>query len=176
MAQRVLEQRVENLEHHVATVEQILPTLATKVDLAELRNATKADLAELRNATKADLAELKAELTTTLRAEWRADLNAAIAPLATKAETKAGLATLEVALKADSKARAEETRRHFDVVAEGLRAEIRVLADGVAAAQASAAATQTGIARIDARHEDVMRVLTLHDRRLTRLETARKRR
>ena len=158
MAQRVMEQRVENLEHRVATVEQILPTLATK-----------ADVVESRIATKADLAEFKAELTTTLRAEWKADLDAAIAPLATKAEMKADLATLELELKADSKARAEETRRHFDVVSEGLRAEIRVLADGVAAGQAS-------FARVDARHEDAMRVLTQHDQRLTRLETARKRR
>ena len=37
MAQRAQEQRVENLEYRVATVEQILPTLATKADLTELR-------------------------------------------------------------------------------------------------------------------------------------------
>jgi ribosomal protein L29 len=46
--------------------------LATKADLAELRNATKADLAELRNATKAELAELRSDMdlrSTSLRAE-----------------------------------------------------------------------------------------------------------
>ena len=69
MAERVLEKRVENLEHRVATVEQILPTLATKADLAELRTATKADLAELRIETKADLAELKTSLKAEIKAE-----------------------------------------------------------------------------------------------------------
>ena len=67
MAKRVLETRVENLEHRVATVEQILPTLATKADLTELK--------------------------TSLKAEVRAE--------------------------------SEQTRRHFDVVAEGMRAEDR---------------------------------------------------
>lgn len=110
MAQRGLEQRVENLEHRVETVEQILPTLATKADLA-----------------------------------------IAIEPLATKAD-----------VKAEVKAEAEITRRHFDVVAEGLRADIRVFADKIDAVEA----------RVDARHADAMRVLTQHDRRLTRLETS----
>ena len=58
MAQRALEHHVQDLEQRVATVEQILPTLATKADLADLRAATKADL------------------------------DAAIAPLATKAEVQ----------------------------------------------------------------------------------------
>ncbi|MEQ1912775.1 MAG: hypothetical protein ABMA15_28425, partial [Vicinamibacterales bacterium] len=110
---------------------------------------------ELRTATKADLTELKAELTTTLRAEWKADLDAAIAPLATKAE-----------VKADIKAEGEHTRRHVDVVAEGLRAEIRLIADGHTATQASSKATRT----------DLERVLDQHDRRLMRLEASQKRR
>ena len=114
MAQRVMEQRVENLEHRVATVEQILPTLATK-----------------------------------------ADLDAAIAPLATRVE-----------VKADIKAASEQTRRHFDVVAEGLRAEIRLIAEGQTATHKS----------IDATRTDIMRVLEQHDRRLLRLEAPPKRR
>ena len=158
MAERVLEKRVENLEHRVATVEQILPTLATKADLAELRNATKADLAELRIATKADLVELrtamKADLAE-LRTETKADLQAAIAPLATKAE-----------VRAEIKAEGEQTRRHFDVVAEGIRSDVRLIAEGLAALQVST----------DARHADVMGVLIQHDRRLTRLENPPKRR
>jgi ribosomal protein L29 len=47
---------------------------ATKADLAELRNATKADLAELRNATKADLAELR-NATKAELAELRSDMD-----------------------------------------------------------------------------------------------------
>ena len=94
MAQRALEHRVENLEHRMTAVEQILPTLATKADLADLKTA--------------------------LKAEWKADLDAAIAPLATKAE-----------VKADIHAEGEQTRRYFDVVGEGLRADIRMIAKGV---------------------------------------------
>ena len=46
--------------------------LATKADLADLRNATKAEIAELRSATMAELAELRSEVDlrfTTLQAE-----------------------------------------------------------------------------------------------------------
>lgn len=48
MVQRALEHHVQDLERRVATVEQILPTLATKTDLADLQAATKADLADIR--------------------------------------------------------------------------------------------------------------------------------
>lgn len=115
MAQRALEQRVENLEQHRASVEQILPTLATKTDLADLRT------------------ELKAEL----------------------------------------KAESEQIRRHFDLVAEGLRHEIRVVADGVVAANEGIAEMRARFAEVDAKHEDFMRIMTGHDRRITRLEGAR---
>ncbi len=127
MAQRALEQRVENLEQHRASVEQILPTLATKTDLADLRAELKGDIADLRT-------ELKAEL----------------------------------------KAESEQTRRHFDVVAEGLRHDIRVVADRVVAANESIANMKARFAEVDARHDAAMRILTRHDRRLTRLEGARK--
>ena len=143
MAQRALEHHVQDLEHRVATVEQILPTLATKTDLADLRAATKTDLADLRAATKADLADL--------RAATKADLAAAIAPLATKAEVKA---------------QSEETRRHFDIVAEGLRAELRMVADGVVSLCAS----------VDAHRAETASVLGNHESRLTRLETPRSKR
>ena len=128
MAERVLEKRVENLEHRVATVEQILPTLATKADLAELRTATKADLAELRTATKADLAELRIE-------------------------TKADLAELKTSLKAEIKAESEQTRRHFDVVAEGMRADVRLIAEGLAALQVSADARHADIMSVLMQHD-----------------------
>jgi hypothetical protein len=48
-----MERQLENLDHRLARIEQILPTLATKADLE--RFATKADLE--RFATKADLKE-----------------------------------------------------------------------------------------------------------------------
>ena len=51
-----IERRVENLE---ADFNEYLKVLATKADLAELRNATRKDLAALRNATRKDLAALR---------------------------------------------------------------------------------------------------------------------
>jgi len=123
MAQGASDQRVKNLERRVATVEQILPTLATK-----------------------------------------ADLQAAIAPLATRAEVQAAIAPL--ATKAEVKAEGEQTRRHFDIVAEGLHADIRMLAEGIVSLHA----------RVDAHHAETTGVLAEHDRRLTRLETSRPKR
>jgi hypothetical protein len=125
MVQRAVEHHVQDLERRVSTVEQILPTLATKTDLADLRAAMKADLA------------------------------AAIAPLATKAD-----------IAADLQRAADETRRHIDVVAEGLRADIWMIAEGVVSLHA----------RVDAHHAQTTGVLAEHDRRLTRLETSRPKR
>jgi len=158
MVQRAVEHHVQDLERRVSTVEQILPTLATKTDLADLQAATKADLADLRAATKTDLADLRAATKADLadlRAATQADLAAAIAPLATKAE-----------VTADIQRAADETRRHFDVVAEGLRADIRMVAEGVVSLHA----------RVDAHHAQTTGVLAEHDRRLTRLETSRPKR
>src|ERR1043166_3056636 len=76
MDDEVLEERFNNLDHRLSTVEQILPTLATKDDLKAF--ATKDDLKAF--ATKEDLTrELKAYATkkdleaveTTLRGEIR---------------------------------------------------------------------------------------------------------
>ena len=125
MVQRAVEQHVQDLERRVSTGEQILPTLATKTDLADLRAAMKADLA------------------------------AAIAPLATKAD-----------IAADLQRAADETRRHIDVAAEGLRADLRMIAEGVVSLHA----------RVDAHHAQTTGMLAEHDRRLTRLETSRPKR
>jgi hypothetical protein len=91
----------------------------------------------------------------------KADLDAAIAPLATKAELAAAIAPL--ATKAEVMEEGAQTRRHVDVVAEGLRADIRLIAEGVTALQD----------RGDARHAEIKGVLAEHDRRLTRLEASR---
>ena len=128
MAQRALEHHVQDLEHRVATVEQILPTLATKTDLADLK----------------------------------ADLDAAIAPLATTVE----VAALATKVAADIQLEGERTRRHIDVVAEGLRAELRMVADGVVSLCAT----------VDAHRAETASVLGNHESRLTRLETPRSKR
>ena len=61
---------------------------------------------------------------------------AAIAPLATREEMHAAIAAAVAPLptreemRTAIRAEGEETRRHFDVVAESLRSDIRVIADG----------------------------------------------
>ena len=58
---------------------------------------------------------------------------------------------------------AEETRRHFDVVGEGLRADVRVIAEGHA-----------GLGeRLDQFQQEVRRDLRRVERRLLRIEARR---
>jgi hypothetical protein len=211
MGERSAEHGVKNTERRLTAVEQILPTLATKTDLAaavddlgtEIQTATAplATRAEVRAeiqtataplATKAEVrteiqaaiaplatkAEVRAEIQAAIaplatKAEVRAEIQAAIAPLATKIEvraeiqtaiaplaTQAEVAAVKTELYAAIRAEGVETRRHFDVVAEGMHADVRMLAEGIVAVQA----------RCDTRHHDVMGTLHEHDRRLTRLE------
>ena len=97
-----VKQQFKNLDERLSRVEQILPTLATKTDLTAL--ATKAEIALL--ATKAELA-------------------AAVAVLATKAELEAAVANL--ATKYELREEGEKTRRHMDVIAEHLIAQMAML-------------------------------------------------
>ena len=80
--------------------------------------------------------------------------------LATKTDLEAAIAL--VATKAEVKAEGEETRRHFNVVAESLSADIRMVAEGLVAL----------VARVDAQHAEIKGVLVNHDRRLLRLESS----
>ena len=98
-----MEQRIENVDRRVDRIEQILPTLPTRNDL---------DAAIAPLATKAEL-------------------RAAIAPLATKAELRAAIAPL--ATKAELREVEERLRRHFNVITESLRDDIRLVAEAVAA-------------------------------------------
>ena len=104
-----MEQRVGNVERRVDRVDRILPTLATRDDL---------------NAAIAPLAT-------------KAELRAATAPLATKAELRAAIGESEQRLRAhvaDAISASEQRMRtHFDVVAESLRDDIRLVAEAVAA-------------------------------------------
>ena len=101
------------------------------------------------SAEKLNLARQMRKLPT--KAEVRADIQAAIAPLATKAD-----------VSAEIQAEGVRTRRHFDVVAEGLHADIRMVAEGVVALQA----------RGDAHYTEIKGILVQHDRRLMRLEAS----
>jgi hypothetical protein len=107
MADQVVEEIVRKLDRQMDDVLQILPTLATKAELAEAQMAAKDELAAAvaRLATKDELAAAVARLAT------KDELAAAVAPLATKAELAA---------------EGERSRRHMDVVAENLLDAIRL--------------------------------------------------
>jgi hypothetical protein len=107
-----IEQVVRNIDRRLTTVEQILPTLATKDELKTL--ATKDELrAEVaRLATKDELREAVAPLAT------KQELADAIAPLATNKELR------EEGIR---------TRQHLDMVAERLEGQIRFVAEMVMA-------------------------------------------
>lgn len=118
----------KKLDERLGRVEQILPTLATKDDLKAFATkddakafATKDDLRQERrelNAVIATLAtkdDLRAFATKDDLQEQRRELDAVISTLATKAE----MGGFE-----------ERIRRHFDVVAESLRDEMRLGFEG----------------------------------------------
>jgi len=68
-------------------------------------------------------------------------------------------------IKAEIKAEGATTRRHFDVVAEGLRAEIKVIADGHTALHDDMVGVKTGQARLEGRQERLeIRQLALEHR------------
>jgi len=119
-----LEQVVRNVDARLTRVEQILPTLATKVELKEA-------VAPL--ATKVELAE-------------------AVAPLATRAEMHTAIAE-----------EGDRTRRHFDVVAERLEGQIKLVAEGVMGLRE----------HMDERFDEVTTDVAQLDRRVMRLEAER---
>ena len=70
------------------------------------------------------------------------------------------------AMQRDNAAAHAETRRHFDIVAEELRHELRIVAEGVGSLSE----------RIDRLEASVMKVTDDLDARVTRLEAASSRR
>ena len=70
--------------------------------------------------------------TLATKDEMRAAIAAATAPLATREEMHAAIeaAVAPLATKDQVREEAVETRRHFDVVAESLRGDIRLIAEG----------------------------------------------
>jgi len=106
MDEAMIATHLENIEHRLGKVEQILPTLARK---EELRLAIANAVAPL--ATKEELRLAIAPLAT--KEELRLAIAEAVAPLATKAEV-------------------QEFRRHMDVLLEAVRGDIQLLAEHVA--------------------------------------------
>jgi hypothetical protein len=151
---------LRKLDQRLTTVEQILPTLATKEDLRRAIEplATREELratidqAVARLATKEEVALLATREEVALLATKEE-----VALLATKEEV-ALLATRE-----EMRTEGERTRRHFDVVAESLRSEIRLIAEGhVHLSQ-----------RMDASEARTAHAIASLDLRVTRLEAKR---
>ena len=81
--------------------------------------------------TKEDLGLAIAPLAT--REEMRAEIRAALVPYPTREEMYAALATTRDELLQRMREEGDRTRRHFDVVSESLRDDIRILAEGLVA-------------------------------------------
>ncbi len=171
---------LRKLDRRMQEVEQILPTLPTREEMrAEIREAvaplaTKEQLTELQErleamaaravtheefdrvvatlATKAELAAAIAPLAT------KAELAAAIAPLATKAE----LSSMRTELRVEIREEGRRTRQHFDAVAESMRDDVRLIAEGQEALREE---VRQGFKRVDGR-------LNNHEKRITRLEAS----
>ena len=110
---------LKNIDRRLASVEQILPTLATKEELRAL-------------ATKEELAAAIAPLAT--KEELAAAIAEAVAPLATKEELAAAIA--EAVAPLATKEGLGELRRHMAVLNEALRSDIHLLAEHVASDKA----------------------------------------
>lgn len=108
MIDDVVKQEFEKVNARLDRIEPFLPTVATKDDLE--RFATKDDVA--RCATKDDLEATRREFA------------AVVETLATKKDLE------RFPTKEEMRAEAELTRRHFDLIAESLRDEIRLALEG----------------------------------------------
>jgi type I site-specific restriction endonuclease len=125
-------------------------------------------------ATKAELQEAIAPLAT--KEELRVAIAEAIAPLATKVElreaiaeaiaplaTRAELQGVRSELREEMRHEGERTRRHFDVVSERLEGHIRLIAEGQVLLQE----------RFEDLRTDLKADIAQLDRRVMRLEAAR---
>ncbi|MGE5361844.1 MAG: hypothetical protein ACM3NQ_22740 [Bacteroidales bacterium] len=157
------ERLLKNLDRRVERIEQYLPTRAGSDELAHLATQEKLDATVARLASKEELNAAVARLAT------KEELAAAIAPLATKEELAAAIAPLAtkeelaaavapLATKEELREEGERTRRHFDVVSEQMRHEVRLIAEGHTVLERRAAQAD--------------KALKAHDKRLAKLETA----
>ena len=122
---------VRNLDQRLDRIEQFLPSVATKAELQD----TAAKL-----ATKDELREAVAKLAT------KDELREAVANLATRDELRE---------------EGERSRRYSRILCESLRDDIRIIADGLAAATLEA---RTARLAFESRFEN-------HEIRLLRLES-----
>ena len=141
---------------------QVLEKLDRRVERIEQILPTLATREEMHAAIQAAVAPLatRAELQAAIEPlATKAELRAAIEPLATRAELQA----VKAELKDDLKELRAELRTHFDAVAESLRGDIRLIAESVGTLQDSFTAF---------RLEEKRNIASL-DGRVTRLEARR---
>jgi hypothetical protein len=126
---------VKNLDRRIETIEQILPTLATKQDLQEAIGPLAT-----REEMHAAIAAAVAPLAT--REEMRAAIAAAVAPLATREEMHAAIASAIAPLATREEMRAaiaaegQAARRHTTVLFEDLRDDNRIILEHLVALSA----------------------------------------
>ena len=127
-AERQMEQRLGNVEHRVDRIEQILPTLATRNHVSDAIMASEERMrTHVSDAIEASEERMRAHVSDAIEASeerMRAHVSDAITASEGRMRTHV----------ADSITASEQrTRTHFDVVAEGLRGDIRIVAEAVAA-------------------------------------------
>ena len=113
----------------MSRIEQVLPTLATG---ERMEAAIQAAVTPLVTSVEFDAAIQAAVASLVTRVELDAAIQAAVAPLATRVEVEAAIqaAVAPLATRAEVREEGERTRRHFDMVAESMRDDIRIVAEG----------------------------------------------
>ena len=127
---------IRNIDVRLSRIEQYLPSLATREDVARALDAAIAPLVtreELRTsvallATKEELRVAIASLAT------KEELRVAIAPLATRAELQAAIAPL--ATREELRVEGEQSRRHAAMLFEDLRDDNRIILEHLLALSA----------------------------------------
>jgi hypothetical protein len=95
-------------------------------EIGGLRAEMRTEIGGLRAEMRTEIGGLRAEMHTEIGG-LRAEMHTEIGGLRAEMRTEIG------GLRAEMRAGDEMTRRHFDIVAESLRSDIRTIAEGVAA-------------------------------------------
>jgi hypothetical protein len=120
----------------------------------DLRQEIQASAAETRQYVDATAVDLRQEIQASA-AEVRREL---------REEIRASAAEIRADLRQEIQGSAAETRRHFDVVAEALRSDNRLLAEGLVALDQ----------KVERFHAETQEQFHQVDRRLLRLEVERR--
>jgi hypothetical protein len=127
-----LEAMVQNLNHRVASIEQILPTLLTRDDILATRTDLEAVERRLREelASKNDLHALERRLLEELAS--KSDLEAFERRLREELVSKSDLGALRRELRGELAERFEDAKRYALVLHEDLKSDIGLIAEHLA--------------------------------------------